>query len=197
MIVPGASPQRTAALPRAEVLDTIRRLDWRFLLPDPSLGRVVYLGAAEHDLLTALRAADPNVTTLTDAASGATGVSFDTAVLVDPSPREVMLAAEVLRPGGWLYAEVSSAPGAARRLARQLPQAGFAAVQQHWHWPDFARCTGILPLDDAGALVYGLLKGRGGLRGSVLTLLMRALVLSGALPWLVRSSSVVAQRAAP
>lgn len=184
------APASIFALPRAEALNVIRRLDWRFLLPDPALGKVVYLGAEASDLLTALRASGLAVTALTGQASDKAGASFDTAVMVNPSPREVALAAALLRPGGWLYAEVSGAPGTARRLARQLPQMGFASVQLHWHWPNFARCTRILPLDDAGALTYGLLKGRGGMRGRALALLTR----SSALLWLARAISVVAQR---
>jgi len=176
--------------------NAIRRLDWRFLLPDPSLGRVIYLGQAQSDLLTALRASAVALT-VADSAVPGQGATFDTAVLVNPSPHDLLMAAALLRPGGWLYAEVKGAPGAARRLARRLPQAGFAAVQQHWHWPDFVRCTRILPLADAGALTFGLLKGRGGAQGRALALLVGGLARSGALLWLARSISLVAQRAAP
>jgi hypothetical protein len=171
------------------VLNAIRRLDWRFLLPDPALGRVVYVGRGESDLLVALRIAGLDVTALTGETAGAAGASFATAVMVNPSPRDRALAAALLRPGGWLYAEVSGAR-AARRLAKHLSGAGFGSVQLHWHWPDFARCTRILPLDDAGALVYGLLKGRGGAQGKAVAWLAR----SGALRWLARPVSVVARR---
>ncbi len=183
------APAPIFALLRAEALHAIRRLDWRFLLPDPTLGSVIYVGVGTGDLLTALRASGLDVTALTGEASGTAGASFDTAVMVNPSLREVALAATLLRPGGWLYAEVNGAR-AARRLARQLSGAGFGSVQLHWHWPDFARCTRILPLDDAGALVYGLLKGQGGARGRALAPLARG----GALLWLARAISVVAQR---
>lgn len=188
MIAPRLAPDRSSAT-RAETLHAIRRLDWRFLLPDPALGSVIYLGEGESDLLTALRAAGLDVTALTGEASGAAGASFATAAMVNPSPREVALAATLLRPGGWLYAEVNGAH-AARRLVGYLSGAGFASVQLHWHWPDFARCTRILPLDDAGALAYALLKGQSGAKGHVLAWLTR----SGALRWLARSISVVAQR---
>ncbi|GAB4416694.1 MAG: hypothetical protein Kow00106_12400 [Anaerolineae bacterium] len=183
------APAPIAALFRAEALRAIRRLDWRFLLPDPALGRVVYVGGEQSDLLTALRVSGLDVTALTGEPSSAARASFATAVMVNPSPREVALAAMLLRPGGWLYAEVNGAR-AARRLAKQLSGAGCGSVQLYWHWPDFARCTRILPLDDAGALVYGLVKGRGGAQGKAVTWLVR----TRALHWVARSVSVVAQR---
>lgn len=190
MIAQKLSSTQTHSLPRAEVLNAIRRLDWRFLLPDPSLGRVVYLGAAESSLLEALRVAGLSVAVVTGEAAQSGRASFDTAVAVAPSPGDLALAATLLRPGGWLYAEVSGSSGAARRTATLLRRNGFGAIQRHWHWPDFARCTRILPLDDAGALVYGLGKGRG--RPAVL--MVRGLAASGILPWLARSISLVAQR---
>jgi len=182
--------ERVEAESRTAALNAIRRLDWRFLLPDPSLGRVVYLGAAESSLLEALRVAGLSVTAVTDEIAQSGRVSFDTAVAVAPSPDDLALAATLLRPGGWLYAEVSGSPGAARRTAMLLRRAGFGAIQRHWHWPDFARCTRILPLDDAGALVYGLGNGR----GRIAALMVRGLAGSGVLPWLARSVSLVAQR---
>lgn len=190
MTVSQMSAERVEAESRTAALNAIRRLDWRFLLPDPSLGRVVYLGAAESSLLEALRVAGLSVAVVTGEIAQSGRASFDTAVAVAPSPGDLGLAATLLRPGGWLYVEVSGSPGAARRTAMFLRRAGFGAIQRHWHWPDFARCTRILPLDDAGALVYGLGKGRGRLA----VLVVRSLAASGTLPWLARSISLVAQR---
>lgn len=183
----------TVAEAPPDVLNRIRRLDWRFLLPDPSLGRVVYLGAAESGLLAALQASGVPVTVLAGDGDDHERASFDTAVVARPTPHDLAAAAELLRPGGWLYAELRGSPGAARRIADPLRRLGFAAAQRHWHWPDFERCTRILPLDDVGALTYGLVKGQGGARA----VLLRGLIRSGVLPWLARSVSVVAERSAP
>lgn len=187
MIAQELSSTQSPSLPRAEVLNAIRRLDWRFLLPDPALGRVLVVGEVGGDLLAALRTG--GVTVTMGEAVGAESALFDTAVAVNPSPRALAMAAALLRSGGWLYAEMNGGR-AARRLAKQLPQMGFVSVRRHWHWPDFARCTRILPLDDAGALVYGLLKGQGGARSKTVTLLARG----GVFLWLARPVSVVAQR---
>ncbi|MEP0762273.1 MAG: hypothetical protein HRF48_05990, partial [Chloroflexota bacterium] len=54
-VVADAVANAVAALPPADLRQAIRRLDWRFLLPDPALGRVACLGRAEGSLAEALR----------------------------------------------------------------------------------------------------------------------------------------------
>ena len=174
----------------AGLRQAIRRLDWRFLLPDPALGRVACLGRAEGSLAEALRASGLAPTIIAGPLADAHRAAFDTVVAANPSRELLIAAADLLRPGGWLYAEVSGA-GRAGRMARLAQGMGFGEVQRHWHWPDFERGTRILPLDDGGALVYALLKGRRGAAGAAL---VRGAQRVGAHHWAARHVSLTARR---
>ncbi|MCZ7539847.1 MAG: hypothetical protein M5U29_08055 [Anaerolineae bacterium] len=184
------------ATPPADLRQAIRRLDWRFLLPDPALGRVACLGRAEGSLAEALRASGAALTVIAGPIAEGDRAAFDTVVAANPSRELLIAAADLLRPGGWLYAEVSGA-GRAGRMARLAQGMGFGEVQRHWHWPDFERGTRILPLDDGGALVYALLKGRRGAAGAALAALLRTLHRLGAHHWAARHVSLTARREGP
>lgn len=186
--------EAVAEMPPAGLRQTIRRLDWRFLLPDPALGRVAYLGPASDSLAAALRASGAALTVITGPLADADRAAFDTVVAVDPLRESLAAAADLLCPGGWLYAEVSGGAGRAGRIATGARGVGFGEAQLHWHWPDFARGTRILPLDDGGALVYALLKGRRDAAGMPLAALVRGLQRAGALRWAARHVSLTARR---
>jgi len=177
------SSSHVADVPGALTLS--RRLDWRFLLPDPRLGRVGFLGPAAGDLLPALQAFSESVERLPDEGIGHHDPSLDLMVVVDPNATTLERAARRLRPGGFLYAEARSTLGArmlaARspaRLAAEARRCGFVDVTTHWHWPSFATGTRLVPLDDATALGFVLTRGRPGIRARVLTTLARLAVSS-------------------
>lgn len=187
----------TAALLPADLRQAIRRLDWRFLLPNPALGRVACLGRVQGSLAEALRATGAAPTFIAGPLTDAHRAAFDTVVAVNPAPESLAVAADLLRPGGWLYAEFTGGAARAGRMARQVRGMGFGEVQRHWHWPDFERGTRILPLDDGGALVYALLKGQRGATGAVLAALLRGVQRAGALRWAARHVSLTARREGP
>jgi hypothetical protein len=155
---PGEPDQRPPGAPGpADRLHAARRLDWRFLLPDPTLERVAYLGPAGSALAEALELlAAP---TAGAAPGAAVRPSFDRVVVGDATGERIADGVRFLAPGGWLYAELRSA-GALRRLLDSGPvacvaaagAAGLESVALHWHWPDFERCLEIAPLDDAATL---------------------------------------------
>lgn len=196
-VVADAVANAGVALPPADLRQAIRRLDWRFLLPDPALGRVACLGRAEGSLAEALRATGTAPTFIAGPLADAHRAAFDTVVVANPSRESLAAAADLLRPGGWLYAELTGGAGRARRIARQARGMGFADVQRHWHWPDFERGTRILPLDNGGALAYALLKGRRGVAGAALAALLRGAQRAGALRWAARHVSLTARREGP
>jgi len=107
--------EAVAEMPPAGLRQTIRRLDWRFLLPDPALGRVAYLGPASDSLAAALRASGAALAVITGPLADADRAAFDTVVAVDPLRESLAAAADLLCPGGWLYAEVSGGAGRSRR----------------------------------------------------------------------------------
>jgi hypothetical protein len=128
-----------------DVVAVARRADWRFLLPDPALGRVAYLAPHEPAVAEALGLVSAGEVALDVAATARR--AYDTAVLTGGRTGQAAAVAALLRPGGWLYVETTGpATGA---WARALRAAGFVDVAAHWLWPDAGRCLEIVPLQRA------------------------------------------------
>ena len=191
------------------MLQAARRIDWRFLLPSPELGSVACLGPCDVPLIDALARFGDSVT-LFDGAGGAAPEgdlsTHDLAVLRDPTVELLGRAAQLVRPGGWVYAEVHGPLARAGRggrrprfavaCARVLEELGFEQVAVHWHWPAFASCSEIVPLADRAAVRHALGRRRSSL-GARLKAVVGALLLAGGLlPYLVPCASVVARRPA-
>lgn len=174
-----------------------RRLDWRFLLDDPRLGRVAYGGPDAGALRPALRR-DADAVRILPAGSGAAGVDsrggpgedgVDLAVLHQPDRAALRAARDALRAGGRLYCEVDRAaglaallPGRGRRRATAparalllgdaaglLRELGFVDVRGHVHHPSFEACREIVPMEPA-ALALGLRRHAGWLPDGLLRL---------------------------
>jgi hypothetical protein len=166
-------------------LAEVRRADWRFLLPEPSLGVVAYLAPHERALSQALRLVSRRVDLL---AAPATRATHDLVVLTAGRPGSVRGARRLLRPGGWLYAEV---PGpAVRAWIRMLRRSGFDEVTAHWLWPTARSCREIVPLERE-ALHLALARRDPGARLAVRVRAARLLVRAGAFPLAIRRAAVV------
>ena len=134
-------PARPAADHRGALAVT-RRADWRFLLPDPALGRVAYLAPHDPELVAALSALGAELELL-DAPRAAK--RHDLVAITRGRPRTARAAHGLLRRGGWLYAEV---PGwSVPAWMRALAASGFEEVGAHWLWPDARSCREIVPLE--------------------------------------------------
>lgn len=101
---------------------TLRRLDWRFLLPLEDAPRTACfaggrLGADVHQVFDVVD--EP---------------PWDLAVVADPSPSTLRRATAGLSPGGALYAEWRL-PTRAAGVRRRLQAAGFDRVEVYWPWP--------------------------------------------------------------
>lgn len=116
-----------------------RRADWRFLLPDPQLGGVAYLPPHDTELVKALESCGAAVDLYGRARPA------DVVVITGGGPAGVARGRELLRPGGWLYAEV---PGwRTPAWKRELRHGGFDEVAAHWLWPNARGCREIVPLE--------------------------------------------------
>ena len=136
--------------------DDARRADWRFLLPDPDLGRVAYLPPHDAELVRALELCGADVE-LGDSEPN----RHDVVAITAGHPRVVAPARAVLRAGGWLYAEV---PGwRTRAWERELRRYSFVEVASHWLWPSARACREIVPLE-APALRHALARRDPGAR---------------------------------
>ncbi len=190
------------------LLQASRRIDWRFLLPNPELGRVTCVGAMPGSLLEALQLFSHSLSTLAlEAAADAPAAQADLVVVRQLSPDKLRLAVRHLRPGGYLYVEMegllspkrprlpwkharlATPPGCMTAVAR----AGFVDVAAHWHWPNFASCTRIIPLDDRGALQHAFVKGGRSAKARLQSVAGQGLLQSGLLVYMVPRFSVVAR----
>lgn len=160
-------------LPRTDsALQLSRRLDWRFLLPEPSLRRVAYFGAAQSSLALALQHFSEQLTIFDQVqveVSQHDVAQFELVVLAAPTIAQIEAAIAMLAPHGWLYAEVQHAwewrherklPTHALSLPKledwqaALARSGCVEVKAHWHRPTFERAVQIIPLHEVSAMDF-------------------------------------------
>ncbi len=131
---------------------------------------------------------------------------------MQPSREALRGAAELLKPGGFLYIEAKGLlwpkhwrlrrrPRATSPRLRHaadyiaaLSQLGFGECSAHWHWPNFEACTRLIPLDDPAALMHAFQRERNSVAARLQTAAGAALVRSGLLARIVPSFSVVARK---
>ncbi|MFN8473409.1 MAG: hypothetical protein U0822_14560 [Anaerolineae bacterium] len=147
----GESPPPSMSLSEGRRNRLLRRVDWRFLLPNPHPSRAVCLSSgllAEAVGLTAEHMVEP-----------AAARGCDLAVAVDPDAKTLDAAVAALRPGGACYTEwYSPLSGGLTRIRRRLRQAGLTDVTFYWAWPPPARGTAAfwLPIESPAAVRYFL-----------------------------------------
>lgn len=184
------------------LLQASRRIDWRFLLPDPTLAKVAYIGPGKTPLLESLRrfseiliAIEGNQDSLEN------NHNFDVLVIKEPASLELNRAVKLVKPGGYIYIEGyggwqfireniinlsnrGRSPFSLRWpkfYSNMLGQKGYTEIQTFWHWPDFESCKRIIPLNDHAVIEYVLFQGksheRPGLFSFVEALLRKSTVL--------------------
>jgi len=184
----------------ASTLGLARRLDWRFLLADLGLGRVVVTGAPDPVLIAALRRFAASV------AVGSGGPA-DVAVACRPSPAELRAAIRYVEPGGSIVVELFGRPrlrrsgrltaSSANAIAARLRRDGFADVATYWTWPDHADGAEIVPLDDMPLIWQTLARHRGARSSRLKARLVRTLFLAGLGGAIIPATTVVGRRPGP
>ncbi len=93
---------------RDELLHAVRRIDWRFLMPRPTLGHVALLGDDDPELVRALRwfSASLSMLDLDWHFPSEQAPKFDQVVLRARGGRRVDNAMTLVEPGGVLYWEI-------------------------------------------------------------------------------------------
>lgn len=130
---------------------TLRRADWRFLLPDPHPATSVCF--ARGLLATAVARISDRAVDRRNPPPG----TCDLAVAVNPDRATVRAAWSALRVGGSCYTEwYSPLTGGPSGVRRRLEAAGFEDVVCYWAWPLPSRAPSVvwLPLESAGAVAY-------------------------------------------
>ena len=200
---PHTASNLAAHLDADALLQASRRVDWRFLLPDPNLGRVAYLGPAHGALLGSLRLFSASLAV----GEAADGTLHDVVVAHNPSLDQLRRAAGLVRPGAYLYVEAYG-PLHRRRLRRgpgrwpcfaadyqaAIERLGLAEAVAHWHWPSFEACAEIVPLADPDAMLLALGRRRSGAGARLKSALGRALLRAGLFARLAPCFSVVARK---
>lgn len=117
--MPETSAQRVARRSDHE-LQLARRIDWRFLLPEPYLRRVAYLGPEPGTLPAALKHFSESLRINAVEKSG----SFDLVVLCLREAFSLAKADALLVPGGFLYWEMKPLEWAAswRHFKKRIPR---------------------------------------------------------------------------
>lgn len=166
-IATGGGPPDVRDDPDA-LLQATRRIDWRFLLDRPELGRVAYLGPASGELLRSaslfsdvLAAVD--VEDFPAGTEAARAGAHDLVIAVEPRGDRLRSLRALLRPGGALYLEARNTvmrrrdgPNHAAGWTRALREADFERIEAFWIWPDFERCAEVVPLAEPEALLHAL-----------------------------------------
>lgn len=179
---------------RDALREAARRVDWRFLLPHPDLGRVGYAGRVDPQLVGACSLLLGSITPV-----GEQGPQelFDTLVLGASGAVELAGATASVRPGGWVYVEVDNSLPArlhGRSLAgftRTLRRLGYEEIETHWHWPSFSACEEMIPLGDPNAVRNTLSRRRR--RAPAKTWVGHVLLRAGLIRTLARCTSLVAR----
>jgi hypothetical protein len=148
-----------------ERLRASRRIDWRFLLPEPRLRMVAYAGGPDATMRHPLELfADGIVPIAGDGRAFGDAPPCDLIVLEGIAPEAWDRVLRGAR-GDWIYVELPRV--ALRERRRQLrravdglARAGFSDVVPHWHWPTFGRCEEIVPLHSPGAVRLMLMRRR-------------------------------------
>lgn len=174
-----------------ELLPLSRRLDWRFLLPDPTLNRVTFIGPQSSTLLHALQRFSLE--------SVEPGQQTDLVVMTDPTladfKRHINSASafylELNRPTWPKRLTQAAAPTSYLRAAAK---AGFQA-DAYWHYPDFEAATRIIPLSVTSPLLNVIAKNRHDTKTRLKVAGMGWLLKSGMLARTVPCLSIIGYKA--
>lgn len=197
------------------LLHVSRRVDWRFLLPDPILENVCCLEPIAPSLAEALQTFSASLTRLPGQEDGneRRRRSADLLVASDPSRQAFKRATGLLKPGAHVYIEArgllprlkqrrrasvadDAGSGALWRppaYARFLRELGFTAIESYWHWPNFEGCKMMIPLQNHAAARLAFARGGQSLQARLQAGLGRIVVSVGLLAWTVPYFSVIAR----
>jgi len=181
-------------------LQIARRLDWRYLLPDPRLCDVVFVGRPEGTLFEALQRFSEKLTVIPHFVQGTqtAPAGCDVAVVRSSEPGAVTLASLALRTGGYLYWELGAARWrfSLRSCLAALRKRGFDEIGVYACRPSFEECVEMIPLSEPAALTFTLCQRCGdGTRRRMLQAAGRLLARTEIPVRLMPYRSVVARKA--
>ena len=116
------------------VLQASRRIDWRFLLPTPDLGRVACICVTDPELLESLALFSVRLDVVDSTSGHGLVAPYDLVVLRNPRRELIETACGLLRPGGWLYVEVETSMPVQGCVTRRARPADVQSSSEGWGW---------------------------------------------------------------
>ena len=177
----------------------IRRVDWRFLLPESAFETVAVSGPADEVVLSGLKLVAGQLIRM-DAKErpAATNSTPDLVVTIAPSRSGLEIALGHVPSGGWIYVGAGTRAITDRssigHVVRRLHASGFTDVRRSWHWPSEPAAIEIVPLDDTRAVLQALARRRSGRAARLKAMTARLALTCGVLDRLIPGWSVVARR---
>lgn len=209
-----AAPENKTARRSDQDLQLARRIDWRFLMPEPYLRRVAYFGPERGTLPTALKHFSESFQII----SADENAKFDLVVLRLREVSDLAKTNKLLVSGGFLYWETKpinwavslhhrangkndSMPKCWRRVpnlfhdqVETLERLGFGDIQIHWQRPNFEGCLEIIPMNEASALDYAFGRPRSDLASRVKFAAGKMMMQTGLLAHLTPCFSLLARK---
>ena len=182
----------------ASLLEASRRVDWRFMLPDPTLGTVALAGKASQSLWEALSLFSEMLTQVKVPLNpNEFPFQYDLVVICGSLDQQLASTLELVKPGGFVYIEFKSSFRGSDPLAHNvntLKRWGFTDIRCHWHSPNFEACKRMIPLDNLIVLNHVLNKSNRPVVRRVTKLGVSLVARSGVLGWSGHSLSLIARR---
>jgi hypothetical protein len=151
---------------RGGKLASIRRVDWRFLLPPAAFGTVAVVGRPDAAVLAGLEQVAASLVGPGEDGGPGQGPAPDLVVTIAATRSVLDEALRRVPAGGWIYvgAGPAAAPGrvSLRMVVAALRSAGFVDVRRSWHWPSEPAALEIVSLDDSRAVRSALDRRRSG-----------------------------------
>ncbi len=202
------------------LLQVSRRLDWRFLLSNPDLGNVAYLGPEDDSLVDALHLFCQTFTQIKSLQLSNTRLNdFDLVVIKNPSNQSLEMSAQLLKPSGYLFIETygwsrvdkprlflkycydllrrreySGQPCSLPHIKTVIRRFGFQSIHTYWHWPNFESCTRIIGLDDTDSRTLAFSFQENGIQLYLKKALLSGLFRPGWVQYWVPYFSIIARK---
>jgi len=202
------------------LLQVSRRLDWRFLLPNPDLGNVAYLGPEEDSLVDTLQLFCQTLTQINSLQLVSTRLNdFDLVVIKNPTNQYLKVGTQLLKPGGYIFIETygwsridkpglylkycydflqhresSGQPWSLPHIKNVIRRLGFQTIHAYWHWPNFEACTRIIGLDDTDSQTLAFSFQENGIQAYLKKALSSGLFHPGWVQYWVPYFSIIARK---
>lgn len=194
--LPGQSLKSENVAEPGDQLVAVRRIDWRFLLPQPALERVGFFGPPDSALSRALAQFSDEFVVFDQANVWQAALELDVLVCETNVLAKVKVASIHLKQGGFLYVEWRRGKllQSYKAFLAGLEQLGYQSLTLHWHRPDFESSRDLIPIGDKRALRHVFSRNLSGAKGYATKMVGGILISTNLIRRIVPCVSIVAQK---